>query len=105
MGINDLLNKQDVLGVENHPVLVGAATDGAAVNIGEQNSMRARLQRSLPWMFWTWCFAHGLELACHDALSSDLFKRIDSMLVRLYYLYEKSPKKCRDLEHIVNELK
>ena len=35
------LNKQDVLGVENHPALVGAATNGAAVNVGEHNSMRA----------------------------------------------------------------
>ena len=27
------------------------------------------------------------------------------MLLRLYYLYEKSPKKCRELEDVVSELK
>ena len=27
------------------------------------------------------------------------------MLLRLYYLYEKSPKRCRELEDIINELK
>ena len=27
------------------------------------------------------------------------------MLLRLYYLYEKSPKKCRELEEIVSYLK
>ena len=27
------------------------------------------------------------------------------MLLRLYYLYEKSPKKCRDLSNLVGDLK
>lgn len=26
------------------------------------------------------------------------------MLLRLYYIYEKSPKKCRELEDVVGEL-
>ena len=38
-------------------------------------------------------------------LGSKLFKDIDEMLLRLYYLYEKSPKKCRELEDVVSELK
>ena len=46
-----------------------------------------------------------MELACKDALSSKRFKNIDEMLLRLYYLYEKSPKKCRELEDVVSELK
>lgn len=36
---------------------------------------------------------HCLELACKNALSSKLFKEIDEMLLKLYYLYEKSLKK------------
>ena len=30
---------------------------------------------------------------------------LDEMLLRLYYLYEKSPKKCAELETIVDDLK
>ena len=45
-----------------------------------------------------------LELAIKDALKST-FDEIDEMLLRLYYLYEKSPKKCRELEDIVADLK
>ncbi len=63
---------------------------GASVNIASQNGMRGIIQRSLPWLSWSWCFAHRLELACKDALASSLFKEIDEMLLRLY---EKSPKK------------
>ena len=61
LGIKDALSKE-VLGVESHPVLVGCGTDGASVNVSEQNGMRGKLQRKLPWLFWAWCFAHQLEL-------------------------------------------
>lgn len=30
---------------------------------------------------------------------------IDEMLLRLYYIYEKSLKKCRELDDVVSELK
>ena len=33
------------------------------------------------------------------------FELIDEMLLRLYYLCEKSPKKCRELEDIISDLK
>ena len=41
---------------------------------------------SLPWMFWSWCFAHRLELASKSGLTSQLFKvngRNDAALVLL----------------------
>ena len=100
MGVTNVLDKSNVLGAK--PILVGGGTDGASVNIAEQNGMKGKLQRELPWVSWAWCFAHRLELACKDSLSSKLFKDIDEMLLRLYYLYEKSPKKSRD---IVTDLK
>ena len=40
-----------------------------------------------------------------DALSGTLFDSIDNMLLRLYYLYEKSPKKCIELESVCADLK
>ena len=67
--------------------------------------MRGKLQATLPWLYWAWCYAHRLELACKNAFSSCLFHDIDDMLLRLYYLYEKSPKKCHELSDLVNDLK
>ena len=86
-------------------VTIGGGTDGASVNVSEQNGMMGKLQRGCPWMFWAWCFAHHLELASKDAFSSTLFQEIDDMLLRLDYLYSKSPKKTRELSDIVDDLK
>ena len=44
--IDDVLDKDAVL--DNKPVLVGGGTDGASVNIGQHNSIRATLQDVLP---------------------------------------------------------
>lgn len=85
--------------------MVGGGTDGASVNISGQNGMKGKIQRELPWIFWAWCYAHRLELACKDSLSSQLFKDLAEMLLRLYYLYSKSPKKCRELTDLVEHLK
>ena len=104
VGIEDVLDKTKVLGVEEKPVIVGGETDGAAVNVSEHSGMKGIMQRALPWLFWAWCYAHRLELACKDSFSSLLFKEIQDVLLRLYYLYEKSPKKSRALVDIVTDL-
>ncbi len=105
LGIDNILDRTSVLGVQNKPILIGGGTDGASVNVAEQNGMKGKLQRELPWLSWTWCFAHRLELSCKDAFSCQLFKDIDEMLLRMYYLYAKSPKKSRELADIVDVLK
>ena len=84
--------------------LVGIATDGASVNIAS-GGLRGLVEQELGWIFWMWCLAHRLELAIKDALNDTFFKSIDEMLLQLYYLYEKSPKKCRELDSIVTDLK
>ena len=86
-------------------MLVGCGTDGASVNVSDQNGMRGKLQAALPWLYWARCYAHRLELACKEPFSSRLFRDIDNMLLRLYYLYEKSPRKCRELSDLVDDLK
>ena len=105
LGVENILDEPSVLGVQGKPILIGGGTDGASVNIAEQNGMGGKLQKELPWLHWAWCFAHRLELACKDALSSQLFKDITNMLLHLYYLYAKSPKKSRELADIVEDLK
>ena len=84
--------------------LVGIGTDGASANIAA-SGLKGLVETKLDWIFWMWCLAHRLELAIKDALSGTSFDLIDEMLLRLYYLYEKSPKKCRELAEIVADLK
>ena len=105
LGIEDIHSQTSVLDVADMPVLIGAGTDGASVNVGAHSGMKAKLQADIPWLFWSWCFAHRLELACKEAFISPLFSSIDEMLLRLYYLYEKSPKKSQELRNIVDDLK
>ena len=97
--------KDSVLKVEDMPVLVRGGTDGVSVNVGVHNGMKAQLQATLPWLFWTWCFSQRLELACQDAFQSSLFTKINEMLLRLYSLYSKSPKKSQELAAIGENLK
>ena len=93
-----------VLTTASGPILVGGCTDGASVNIGVHTGMKSKLQSIFSWLFWGWCFSHRLELACKDSFTSSLFKEISEMLLRLYYLYKKSPKKSHELEGIVEDL-
>ena len=102
VGIVNMLDKASVL--DNKPNLVGGGTDGASVNIGQHKSIKERFQKVLPWMFWSWCYAHRLELASKSGLCSRLFRSVEEMLLRLYYLYKKSPKKTRELIAIVGDL-
>jgi len=43
-----------------------------------------------------------LELALKEAFSGTYFKEIDDCLLKLYYLYEKSPKRLRGLRELSN---
>ena len=84
--------------------LVGIGTDGTAAIIAGA-SLKGLVEDELPWIFWMWCLAHRLELAIKDTLKGTSFDQIDEMLLRLYYIYERSPKKCWQLEEIITYLK
>ena len=84
--------------------LVILATDGASANIAA-SGLKGLVERQLSWIFWMWCLAHRLELAIKDALKGTTFDEIDDILLKLYYLNKKSPKKCRELAEIVSDLK
>ena len=105
LGVTDILDQANIVVVIGKPVLVGGGTDGASVNIARHSGMRGKMQSALPWLMWSWCYGHTLELACKSALTSTWFKDIEEMLLRLYYLYKKSPKKCRDLAAVIDDLK
>jgi hypothetical protein len=83
LGIENILDKEQVLGVEGRPLLVGAGTDGASVNSGEQTGLKGQMQHALPIPR---CFAHRIELACIDSFTSPFFLRVQEMLLCLYYI-------------------
>ena len=79
-------------------------TDGASANVAVCG-LKGLVEERLSWIFWMWCLAHRLELAIKDALKATAFDFIDDLLLKLYYLYERSPKKCRELDEIIVDLK
>ncbi|XP_028409251.1 uncharacterized protein LOC114531839 [Dendronephthya gigantea] len=80
--------------------LIGFAADGASVNRGDKNGVISILKNSHPWAIYVWCVAHRLELALKDALQGTSFDDVDQVLLRLYYLYENSSKKLRQLREL-----
>ena len=90
--------------VESCSKLVGLGTDGASTNVAARG-LKGLVEDKLDWVFWMWCLAHRVELALKDALKQTAFEQIDEMLLKLYLLYEKSPKKCRQLEEIITDLR
>ena len=89
---------------ENCKKLVGIGSDGASANIAE-GGLKGLVESQCEWIFWMLCLAHRLELAVKDALKGSAFDAIDDLLLKLYCLYEKAPKKCRELEEVVLDLK
>ncbi len=100
------LTKLGVSGINSEACkhLIGIGTDGASANIAAAG-VKGLVEDKVPWIFWMWCLAHRVELAIKNALSQTSFSLVDEMLLRLYYIYEKSPKKCRQLVEIVNDLR
>ena len=98
-------DKESVLNTEARPVLISGGTDGASVNVGVHIGMRAIMPDTLLWLYWAWCFSHRLELASKDGFTSFLFSNIHDILLQLYLLYHKSPKKTQELMSISEDLK
>ena len=93
-----------VVDAENCKWLVGIGSDGASANVA-RGGLKGLVESKCEWLFWMWCLAHWLELAVKDALKGTCLDVVDDMLLKVYYLYEKAPKKCRELEEITSDLK
>ena len=87
-------------GIDTSKKMIGFTSDGAAVNWGDKHSVKTILREESEWLVFVWCIAHHLELALSDALKDTMFKDIDEMLWRIYYLYQKAPKKLRQLRDL-----
>ena len=80
--------------------LVSICIDGAAVNLGVRHGLSALLKEDMPWLVAVHCMNHRLELAAKDACSTSFLDEISTMLLNLHYMYEKSPKRLRELQMI-----
>ena len=49
------------------------------------------MKQEMPWIA-VLCIAHRLELAIQDALKDIFFEEVEDIIVKIYYLYQKSPK-------------
>ena len=84
--------------------IVFLASDGAAVNTGLNNGLIKLFQDEMPWIAFIWCIAHRLELSIKDALETWI-QPVNTNLKNLYYMYEKSSKKTRELKELFDVLK
>ena len=81
--------------------LVGLNLDGASVNIGRMNGLGKLVRDEAPWFEIVHFFNHKLELAIKDTFTTAKFyHNIDEMLTKLYYLYQKSPKRLQQLREL-----
>jgi hypothetical protein len=95
----------DYMNVENwRSRLIGLGCDGTNANVADRG-LKGHLQKDVPWAVVVWCLSHRLELALKDALKPTFFSCIDELLLQVYYLYENSPKKCKELDGVIEELK
>ena len=72
--------------------------DGASVNTGIHNDLGVKMRESAAWLSTIHCFNHSLEVAVKDTFNTTFFKKLYNMLLKILYLYRKSPKRLRELK-------
>ena len=81
--------------------LAGLNLDGASVNMGKHNGPNILVQDEAPWVEVVHCFNHQLELAIKDTfIESTFYLNISEMLPKLYWFYQKSPKRSIQLKKL-----
>ena len=58
------------------------------------------MKKSSPWLQVIHCFNNRPELSRKDAFTTDSFVKIYQMLMKLYYFYQKSPKRLLELKRM-----
>jgi hypothetical protein len=91
--IADIIS-QGITNLTDMSKLVAIGTDGANVMLGNKSGavQRIRVQLDRPWLFGMHCAGHKLELAYKDMVKSQipLYKKLDGLLLNLYYYYRNS---------------
>ena len=77
--------------------MLGTGTDGASVNIAG-TGLKDLVEKEVPWLYWSWCLTHRVELAVKDALIC-YPAYITCICMKI------NQKKCHELEEIIHNLK
>ena len=92
----------EILPVELKQKIIGLGWDGMSANLGS-SGLKCLLETDMSWIIVSWCLAHRLELSIKDALKTRFLATMNELLLQIYYVYEKSPKKCAELKEIIEE--
>ena len=80
-------------------------SDGTAVNSGLRAGVISFLQhRYGTYIKFFWCLSHRIELALKNALKNDM-QEVDTAMRDLYYIYQNSGKRLRELRSLYEILK
>ena len=63
------------------------------------------LHQSAEWLIVVHCFNNRLELAAQDAFKVTFFDEVDTMLTKLFYLYQKARSDCVNYVNLMKLLK
>ena len=75
------------------------------MNLGVRRGLSELLKQDLPWLVSMHCMNHHFELAAKDAFSSSYLNKVCTMLLNLYLVYEKSPKRLQELHSLADIIK
>ena len=81
--------------------VVGFGSDGASVNASKKEGVKSLIQHENPWITVGWCITHQLKLALKDSLKGTDFDDTNDLILKMYYLYKRSPKKLHQLKKLV----
>ena len=69
--------------------------------MGKHSGLNVLVRNKAPWVEVVHCFNDRLELAIKDEFNKSAFySNIDEMLSKLYWLYQKSPKRLTELKEL-----
>ena len=90
---------------EKLPRIAFFESDGTAVNSGIRAGVIAMLQQKLGrHIKFFWCLSHRLELAIKEAIQNEM-KDVETAMRDLYYIYQNSGKRLRELRSLHDILK
>ena len=84
--------------VSLYKCLANLSVDGASVNTGIHNGLGVKMRELAVWLSTIHCFNHSLELAVKDTFNTTFLKEVDNMLLKIFYLYQRSPMRLRELK-------
>ena len=80
-------------------------SDGTSVNSGLRGGVSSLLQQRYgKHIKFFWCLSHRIELGLKDALKKDM-EEVDTAMRDLYYIYQNSGKRLRELRSLHEILK